>query len=131
MTKSAQQAVYDWTFKTAQGLAGTYDHLPMQAEHVSYPFINLGTTTLSPEHTKERAGGTFSQAIDVWGSANQRLKVSAIADQLMTLASRDFTAYGYHLSGRLWHHTCEITTDQSVPNAVFHRATVTLFFALL
>ena len=131
MRKSPQQAIYDWVYLQSQALADTYDHLPMQNEDGAYPFINVGDTVMSPAHTKDALGGTFTQTVDVWGDDGMKMLVSTIADQLMKLSNKQFEAFGYHFAGQLWHHTCNITQDQSVPNTVFNRAQVTLIFELL
>lgn len=131
MRKSPQQAAYDWTFKTSKNKGyDTYTHLPMESDNAAYPFVVCRNSTIAHSHTKSDLGGTITQTLDVWGTG--AMQVSNIADDLMHSAATAFDAYGYRFSGALWHHTCDIETDDmSVPNTTLYHALVSLIFEIM
>jgi hypothetical protein len=132
MIKSPQQELYDYVF--AQALErgyDTYDHLPMQSENASYPFVTLENMDLVPDPNKTSIGATINLTVNVWGNQEQRLTVDSIANDLFMIASSWFSTDHYHYHGRLNGSDYQIIQDTSVPDTILNHAIVNLQFVLV
>lgn len=82
MNKSKDQLLYDLIFQNLieQGY-DVYDFLP--PVEVKYPFIHLGEVSMQPIPTKSVWLGEAEIIINVWGSGNDRKKVSDIMNKII------------------------------------------------
>lgn len=130
--KSPQQELYDYVFVQSMDHGyDTYDHLPMQSENASYPFVTIEDAHLVPLPTKTTIGADINLTVNVWGNQEQRLTVDTIANSLLMIASSAFKTEGYRYRGRMSGSDCQIIQDTSVPDTVLIHAIVNLKFTLI
>lgn len=130
--KSPQQELYDYVFVQSMDRGyDTYDHLPMQSENASYPFVTIEDAQLVPLPTKTTIGADINLTVNVWGNQEQRLTVDTIANSLLMVASSSFQTENYRYRGRMSGSDCQIIQDSSVPDTVLNHAIVNLKFTLV
>ena len=130
--KSPQQELYDYVFVQSMDRGyNTYDHLPMQSENASYPFVTIEDAYLVPLPTKTTIGADINLTINVWGNQEQRLTVDTIANSLLMVASSSFQTENYRYRGRMSGSDYQIIQDSSVPDTVLNHAIVNLKFTLV
>ena len=130
--KSPQQELYDYVFVQSIGHGyDTYDHLPMQSENASYPFVTIEDAHLVPLPTKTAIGADINLTVNVWGNQEQRLTVDTIANSLLMVASSSFQTENYRYRGRMSGSDYQIIQDSSVPDTVLNHAIVNLKFTLV
>ena len=130
--KSPQQELYDYVFVQSIGHGyDTYDHLPMQSENASYPFVTIEDAHLVPLPTKTAIGSDINLTVNVWGNQEQRLTVDTIANSLLMVASSSFQTENYRYRGRMSGSDYQIIQDSSVPDTILNHAIVNLKFTLV
>lgn len=130
--KSPQQELYDYVFVQSMDHGyDTYDHLPMQSENASYPFVTIEDAHLVPLPTKTAIGADINLTVNVWGNQEQRLTVDTIANSLLMVASSSFQTENYRYRGRMSGSDYQIIQDSSVPDTVLNHAIVNLKFTLV
>lgn len=130
--KSPQQELYDYVFVQSMDHGyDTYDHLPMQSENASYPFVTIEDAQLVPLPTKTTIGADINLTVNVWGNQEQRLTVDTIANSLLMVASSSFQTENYRYRGRMSGSDYQIIQDSSVPDTVLNHAIVNLKFTLV
>lgn len=130
--KSPQQELYDYVFLQSMNDGyDTYDHLPMQSENASYPFVTLEDTHLTPLPTKTTIGADINITLNVWGNQEQRLTVDTIASSLLMIASSSFQTENYRYRGRMSGSDYQIIQDSSVPDTILNHAIINLKFTLI
>lgn len=130
--KSPQQELYDYVFVQSMDRGyDTYDHLPMQSENASYPFVTIEDSHLVPLPTKTTIGADINLTINVWGNQEQRLTVDTIANSLLMVASSSFQTENYRYRGRMSGSDYQIIQDSSVPDTVLNHAIINLKFTLV
>ena len=130
--KSPQQELYDYVFVQSMDHGyDTYDHLPMQSENASYPFVTIEDAQLVPLPTKTTIGAEMTLTVNVWGNQEQRLAVDTIASSLLMIASSAFQTENYRYRGRMSGSDYQIIQDSSVPDTVLNHAIVNLKFTLV
>ncbi len=130
--KSPQQELYDYVFVQSMNRGyDTYDHLPMQSENASYPFVTIEDAHLVPLPTKTTIGADINLTVNVWGNQEQRLTVDTIANSLLMVASSSFQTENYRYRGRMSGSDYQIIQDSSVPDTVLNHAIINLKFTLV
>ena len=130
--KSPQQELYDYVFVQSMDHGyDTYDHLPMQSENASYPFVTIEDAQLVPLPTKTTIGAEMTLTVNVWGNQEQRFTVETIANSLLMVASSSFQTENYRYRGRMSGSDYQIIQDSSVPDTVLNHAIINLKFTLV
>lgn len=129
---SPEQELYDYFYAFSQDCGfKTYDHLPMETENAPYPFVIIGDMQTVPSATKTSLNGNVLLTIDIWGDKKQRFAVSNMAERFFYTSIGQLLTDNYRFFGRVEDQSKEFTQDQSVPNTVLNRATLTLNLNIL
>lgn len=126
---NAEQELYDLIYRKCMKLTDdTFDYLPPEDETVNYPFIHVGNLDFIGSQTKTSVGGRYSLTVDIWGTKEQRIKVSNLGNALLEqcqgfLVSKNFKFHAFYNEQEK-----RMMTDTSVPNTVFQRCNLTLVF---
>lgn len=125
------QELFDFIYSASQEMGfDTYDHLPMQSENASYPFVNIGDVQQLNIANKTAIGAELHITLNIWGNAENRFMVSQMSEKLAELANRVLITDHFHFVGRPSRTDKQIITDTSVPDTVLKHGIVTLVFNL-
>lgn len=129
---SPEQELYDYFYAFSQDCGfKTYDHLPIETENAPYPFVIIGDMQTVPSVTKTSLNGNILLTIDIWGDKKQRFAVSNMSERFFYASIGQLLTDDYRFYGRVEDQSKEFTQDQSVPNTVLNRATLTLNLNIL
>lgn len=124
-----QQELYDALFIRSQDLGfDTYDHLPLEGEPAPYPFVVVGETQTVKSATKTALQAEFYITCHVWGSEEQRLRVSQMMAQLD--AAQILHSKHYAFVQQFNDTDQQQLQDTSVKNTVLNHGVITLAFKL-
>lgn len=125
------QELFDYIYSASQEMGfDTYDHLPMQSENASYPFVNIGDVQQLNIANKTAIGAELHITLNVWGNAEIRFTVSEMSEKLSELANRVLITDHFRFIGRPSRTDKQIITDTSVPDTVLKHGIVMLVFNL-
>lgn len=125
------QELFDYIYSASQEMGfDTYDHLPMQSENVSYPFVNISDVQQLNIANKTAIGAELHITLNVWGNAESRFTVSEMSEKLSELANRVLITDHFRFIGRPSRTDKQIITDMSVPDTVLKHGIVMLVFNL-
>lgn len=125
------QELFDYIYSASQEMGfDTYDHLPMQSENASYPFVNIGDVQQLNIANKTAVGAELHITLNVWGNAESRFVVSQMSEKLSELANRVLITDHFRFVGRPSRTDKQIITDTSVPDTVLKHGIVMLVFNL-
>ena len=125
------QELFDYIYSASQEMGfDTYDHLPMQSENASYPFVNIGDVQQLNIVNKTAIGAELHITLNVWGNAESRFTVSEMSEKLSELANRVLITDHFRFIGRPSRTDKQIITDTSVPDTVLKHGIVMLVFNL-
>ena len=125
------QELFDYIYSASQEMGfDTYDHLPMQSENASYPFVNIGDVQQLNIANKTAIGAELHITLNVWGNAESRFTVSQMSEKLAELANRVLITDHFRFVGRPSRTDKQILTDTSVPDTVLKHGIVALAFNL-
>lgn len=125
------QELFDYIYSASQEMGfDTYDHLPMQSENASYPFVNIGSVQQLNIANKTAIGAELHITLNVWGNAESRFTVSQMSEKLAELANRVLITDHFRFVGRPSRTDKQIITDTSVPDTVLKHGIVMLVFNL-
>jgi hypothetical protein len=125
------QELFDYIYSASQEMGfDTYDHLPMQSENASYPFVNIGDVQQLNIANKTAIGAELHITLNVWGNAESRFTVSQMSEKLAELANRVLITDHFRFVGRPSRTDKQIITDTSVPDTVLKHGIVMLVFNL-
>ena len=125
------QELFDYIYSASQEMGfDTYDHLPMQSENVSYPFVNISDVQQLNIANKTAIGAELHITLNVWGNAESRFTVSEMSEKLSELANRVLITDHFRFIGRPSRTDKQIITDTSVPDTVLKHGIVMLVFNL-
>lgn len=126
-----EQELFDTIYSKCLAITNnTYDYLPMEDEPVDYPFIHVGNLNTITMRTNTSLGGQFTLTIDIWGTKEQRIKVSEIGDKLLKMLTGPIETVNYRFLANYNAHEKQMMIDTSVPNTVFQRCRLILVFNL-
>ena len=125
------QELFDFIYSASQEMGfDTYDHLPMQSENASYPFVNIGDVQQLNIANKTAVGAELHITLNVWGNAESRFVVSQMSEKLAKLANRVLITDHFRFVGRPNRTDKQIITDTSIPDTVLKHGIVMLVFNL-
>lgn len=125
------QELFDYMYSASQEMGfDTYDHLPMQSENASYPFVNIGDVQQLNITNKTAIGAELHITLNIWGDGESRFVVSQMSEQLAELANRVLITDHFRFIGRPSRTDKQIITDTSVPDTVLKHGIVMLVFNL-
>lgn len=125
------QELFDYIYSASQEMGfDTYDHLPMQSENASYPFVNIGDVQQLNIANKTAIGAELHITLNVWGDGESRFVVSQMSEKLSELANRVLITDHFRFVGRPSRTDKQIITDTSVPDTVLKHGIVMLVFNL-
>lgn len=125
------QELFDYMYSASQEMGfDTYDHLPMQSENASYPFVNIGDVQQLNIANKTAIGAELHITLNIWGDGESRFVVSRMSEQLAELANRVLITDHFRFIGRPSRTDKQIITDTSVPDTVLKHGIVMLVFNL-
>lgn len=125
------QELFDYMYSASQEMGfDTYDHLPMQSENASYPFVNIGDVQQLNIANKTAIGAELHITLNIWGDGESRFVVSQMSEQLAELANRVLITDHFRFIGRPSRTDKQIITDTSVPDTVLKHGIVMLVFNL-
>lgn len=125
------QELFDYIYSASQEMGfDTYDHLPMQSENASYPFVNIGDVQQLNIANKTAIGAELHITLNIWGDGESRFVVSQMSEQLAELANRVLITDHFRFIGRPSRTDKQIITDTSVPDTVLKHGIVMLVFNL-
>lgn len=125
------QELFDYIYSASQEMGfDTYDHLPMQSENASYPFVNIGDVQQLNIANKTAVGAELHITLNVWGNAESQFVVSQMSEKLSELANRVLITDHFRFVGRPSRTDKQIITDTSVPDTVLKHGIVMLVFNL-
>lgn len=125
------QELFDYMYSASQEMGfDTYDHLPMQSENASYPFVNIGDVQQLNTANKTAIGAELHITLNIWGDGESRFVVSQMSEQLAELANRVLITDHFRFIGRPSRTDKQIITDTSVPDTVLKHGIVMLVFNL-
>ena len=125
------QELFDYIYNASQEMGfDTYDHLPMQSENASYPFVNIGSVQQLNIANKTAIGAELHITLNVWGNAESCFTVSQMSEKLAELANRVLITDHFRFVGRPSRTDKQIITDTSVPDTVLKHGIVMLVFNL-
>lgn len=130
--KSPQQELYDYVGYQSELMGyDTYDHLPMESENASYPFVQIGDYDIVPVPNKSAIGAQVNLTVNVWGNQDERLVVDTMANSLLMVVSKRFKTEHYRFRGMLSGSNVQMMQDTSVPDTVLNHAIVQMKFRLI
>ena len=125
------QELFDYIYSASQEMGfDTYDHLPIQSENASYPFVNIGDVQQLNIANKTAIGAELHITLNIWGDGESRFVVSQMSEQLAELADRVLITDHFRFIGRPSRTDKQIITDTSVPDTVLKHGIVMLVFNL-
>lgn len=125
------QELFDYIYSASQEMGfDTYDHLPIQSENASYPFVNIGDVQQLNIANKTAIGAELHITLNIWGDGESRFVVSQMSEQLAELANRVLITDHFRFVGRPSRTDKQILTDTSVPDTVLKHGIVALAFNL-
>lgn len=125
------QELFDYIYSASQEMGfDTYDHLPIQSENASYPFVNIGNVQQLNIANKTAIGAELHITLNIWGDGESRFVVSQMSEQLAELANRVLITDHFRFIGRPSRTDKQIITDTSVPDTVLKHGIVMLVFNL-
>lgn len=125
------QELFDYIYSASQEMGfDTYDHLPIQSENASYPFVNIGDVQQLNITNKTAIGAELHITLNIWGDGESRFVVSQMSEQLAELANRVLITDHFRFIGRPSRTDKQIITDTSVPDTVLKHGIVMLVFNL-
>lgn len=125
------QELFDYIYSASQEMGfDTYDHLPIQSENASYPFVNIGDVQQLNIANKTAIGSELHITLNIWGDGESRFVVSQMSEQLAELANRVLITDHFRFIGRPSRTDKQIITDTSVPDTVLKHGIVMLVFNL-
>ena len=125
------QELFDYIYSASQEMGfDTYDHLPIQSENASYPFVNIGDVQQLNITNKTAIGAELHISLNIWGDGESRFVVSQMSEQLAELANRVLITDHFRFIGRPSRTDKQIITDTSVPDTVLKHGIVMLVFNL-
>lgn len=125
------QELFDYIYSASQEMGfDTYDHLPIQSENASYPFVNIGDVQQLNIANKTAIGAELHITLNIWGDGESRFVVSQMSEQLAELANRVLITDHFRFIGRPSRTDKQIITDTSVPDTVLKHGIVMLVFNL-
>lgn len=125
--KSPEQELYDYFYALSEKTGwSTYDHLPLENEKATYPFVVVGNMETTSGGTKTSLNSKINLIIDVWGNAKQRLAVSNMAERFFREAIGLTETDNYRFVGSINEQDKQLLQDTTVPNTVLNRGMVTL-----
>lgn len=125
------QELFDYIYSASQEMGfDTYDHLPMQSENASYPFVSIGDVQQLNIANKTAIGAELHITLNIWGDGESRFVVSQMSEQLAELANRVLITDHFRFIGRPSRTDKQIITDTSVPDTVLKHGIVMLVFNL-
>lgn len=125
------QELFDYIYSASQEMGfDTYDHLPIQSENASYPFVNIGDVQQLNITNKTAIGAELHITLNIWGDGESRFVVSQMSEQLADLANRVLITDHFRFIGRPSRTDKQIITDTSVPDTVLKHGIVMLVFNL-
>lgn len=125
------QELFDYIYSASQEMGfDTYDHLPIQSENASYPFVNIGNVQQLNIANKTAIGAELHITLNIWGDGESRFVVSQMSEQLAELANRVLITDHFRFIGRPSRTDKQILTDTSVPDTVLKHGIVALAFNL-
>lgn len=125
------QELFDYIYSASQEMGfDTYDHLPIQSENASYPFVNIGDVQQLNIANKTAIGAELHITLNIWGDGESRFVVSRMSEQLAELANRVLITDHFRFIGRPSRTDKQIITDTSVPDTVLKHGIVMLVFNL-
>lgn len=128
---SPDQELFDCIMIASQDYGfETYDHLPLETENASYPFVEIGDIQQLNLPNKTALGARFIVNLNVWGDNEMRLDVSQMSDCLSSLANHVLLTDHYRFVGRPGQTDKQILNDTSVENTVLKHGILTLVFDL-
>lgn len=125
------QLIYDYIYQLSLNSGyTTYDHLPLESENASYPFVLVGSVQTLPVLTKNAVQGQIVANVDVWGDGESRFKVSQIMNDIFIQCMQPVKLGGTFVRLRIDQYDSQIIQDTSVPNTVLNHGMMTLVFNL-
>ena len=125
------QELFDYIYSASQEMGfDTYDHLPIQSENASYPFVNIGDVQQLNIANKTAIGAELHITLNIWGDGESRFVVSQMSEKLSELANRVLITDHFRFIGRPSRTDKQIITDTSVPDTVLKHGIVMLVFNL-
>lgn len=125
------QELFDYIYNASQEMGfDTYDHLPIQSENASYPFVNIGDVQQLNIANKTAIWAELHITLNIWGDGESRFVVSQMSEQLAELANRVLITDHFRFIGRPSRTDKQIITDTSVPDTVLKHGIVMLVFNL-
>lgn len=130
--KSPGQELFDYVGYQSELMGyDTYDHLPMESENASYPFVQIGDYDIVPVPNKSAIGAQVNLTVNVWGNQDERLVVDTMANSLLMVVSKRFKTEHYRFRGMLSGSNVQMMQDTSVPDTVLNHAIVQMKFRLI
>lgn len=126
-----EQELFDTVFSRAKGLGYTvYDHLPLESENATYPFVNIGdvNSTISPY--KDAYGARIDITLNVWDTGENRYNVAKMMNALSAIGRGVLLSENFRFVGRPSLDSNQIITDTSVPDTVLMHGVLTLTYDL-
>ncbi len=124
--KTPDQDIFDLVYKKSSELGyTTYLFNPPKA---AYPFVHLGSVQTVPISTKTRLLATVYQNIDIWGSYEDRAKISEMAQKLLYAVGKlENKNYSWQLNYN--NSSVEVMADNSTNDDLW-RARISLEWSL-
>ncbi len=98
-------------------ITGVFDHVP---EGQLFPYVTLGTFTVTPDYAHDRFGTRATITLHVWSTYHGRAEVSTVADHLMRILDHQDLPISGHRTVAVRH---EQTVDVNDPDPdITHRA---------
>lgn len=128
---TVDQLIFDYLFQLSLNSGYfTYDHLPLESENATYPFVVIGSVQTLPVVTKNALQGQLVANVDVWGDGEGRFKVSQMMNDIFVQTLQLVELGGYSVRLKIDDYDNQIIQDTSVPNTVLNHGMMTLVFNL-
>lgn len=130
--KSPGQELFDYVGYQSELMGyDTYDHLPMESENASYPFVQIGDYDIVPVPNKSAIGAQVNLTVNVWGNQDERLVVDTMANSLLMVVSTRFKTEHFRFRGMLSGSSVQMLRDTSIPETTLFHAIVQMKFRLI
>lgn len=126
-----EQELFDAVFAKVQELRYTvYDHLPLESENATYPFVNVGDVNYTISQYKDAYGARIDITLNVWDTGENRYNVAKMMNALSAIGQGVLLSKNFRFIGRPSLGSNQIITDTSVPDTVLMHGIISLVFQL-
>ncbi|GKQ42913.1 hypothetical protein RD055328_08360 [Companilactobacillus sp. RD055328] len=130
--QSPEQQLFDYFYKFGlESNYDVYDHLPMQEESATYPFVTVGETQIISGGTKYSLNGYVAITIHFWGNDTQRLTISDMVNRFFYAGIHLKNLKNYNVVIDKQAITQRVLQDTSVPNTTLWHGILDIQFKIL